>query len=160
MKINFRQVKKSDNRALVKVIKTVFEEHDAPKNGTVYSDPTTNNLYELFRAPRSVLWVAETHKKVVGCCGVYPIKGLYPNCAEIVKYYIYKEYRGIGIGKELMNKCIESASEMGYTQLYLESLAVFSVAVSYYEKLGFLRLDEPLGYSGHTTCDIWMLKKL
>jgi putative acetyltransferase len=49
---------------------------------------------------------------------------------------------------------------MGYKRLYLESLPEFSKAVSMYEKFGFERLDKPLGSSGHTTCNIWMLKEL
>ena len=50
-----RKIKQEDNDELKSIIKHVFEEHDAPREETVYSDPTTNDLYELFRADRSVL---------------------------------------------------------------------------------------------------------
>ncbi|MAC66171.1 MAG: GNAT family N-acetyltransferase, partial [Flavobacteriaceae bacterium] len=33
-------------------------------------------------------------------------------------------------------------------------------AVSWYKKLGFKSLDERLGNSGHSSCNIWMLKTL
>lgn len=158
--MSLRKVEKKDNAALAKMIRAVFEEHNAPKEGTVYSDPTTDHLYELFETPKSVLWIAEINGEVLGCCGIYPTKGLPENCVELVKFYLPKETRGKGIGKELMEHSITSAKEFGYTQLYLESLPHYSKAVNIYEKQGFVRLNQPLGDSGHGSCNIWMLKEL
>jgi putative acetyltransferase len=153
-----RKLKEEDNLPLAKMIRNVFEEHDAPKTGTVYSDPTTDNLFELFKKERSELWVAELDNEIVGCCGVYPTDGLESKCAELVKFYVYNNARGKGIGKALMEKSIESAKQLGYSELYLESLPQFAKAVSLYEMLGFKNLDHPMGSSGHTSCNIWMLK--
>jgi putative acetyltransferase len=156
-----RKLEKRDNEALAKMIREVFEEHDAPKEGTVYSDPTTDDLYELFSTPRSVLWVAENeHNELLGCSGVYPTEGLPDHCAELVKVYVSKPARGTGLGKILMEKSFESAVELGYSELYLESLSAFSKAVSIYEKLGFIRLEKPLIDSVHMSCNIWMLKNI
>lgn len=155
-----RKVNKGDNLHIAKVIRQVFVEHDAPQQGTVYSDPTTDSLFELFQAEKSLLWVAIIDNEIVGCCGIYPTLGLPKNCAELVKFYLTAKSRGKGIGKTLMEKSIESARKFGYSELYLESLPVFSKAVSIYEKQGFLKLEKPLGQSGHTSCNIWMLKKL
>lgn len=160
MKTIIRQILEKDNLSLAQMIRAVFEEHNAPREGTVFSDPTTDNLYRLFQTAKSVLWVAEVNGEIVGCCGVYPSNGLDENCVELVKFYLAKEARGKGIGKELMQKSIESAVESGYTQLYLESLPHFSKAVSIYEKQGFKKLTGPLGKSIHTSCNIWMLKDL
>jgi len=158
--MQIRKVNKDDNLFLAKMIRQVFDEHNAPKKGTVYSDPTTDNLFELFQVEKSLLWVAEIDKEIVGCCGIYPTIGLPKNCAELVKFYLSAKSRGKGIGKILMKKSVESARELGYSELYIESLPEFSNAVSIYEKQGFLKLDQRLGESGHTTCNIWMLKKL
>ena len=158
--MKIRQVKESDNPYLSKMIRKVFEEHNAPKDGTVYSDPTTDYLYESFQIERSVLWVAENNNKILGCCGVYPTNGLPKQCAELVKFYLPKESRGKGIGKILMEKSIDWAEKFGYSELYIESLPQFSKAVNMYEKQGFIQLRNPLGASGHTSCNIWMLKSL
>jgi len=155
-----RKIEKRDNAALAKLIREVFVEHDAPKEGTVYSDPTTDDLFELFKEPRSVLWVAESEGSLAGCSGVFPTEGLPENCAELVKVYLSAAARGTGTGRALMQKSISSAVELGYTQLYLESLSEFSKAVSIYEKLGFVRLDKPLLNSVHVTCNIWMVKDI
>ena len=158
--MQIRKVNKNDNFFIAKMIRKVFVEHNAPQKGTVYSDPTTDNLFELFQVKKSLLWVAEVDGEIVGCCGIYPTIGLPENCVELVKFYISAKSRGKGIGKILMGKSIESARDLGYSELYLESLPKFSNAISIYEKQGFLKLDQPLGKSGHITCNIWMLKKL
>ncbi|MBV9961618.1 MAG: GNAT family N-acetyltransferase [Parafilimonas sp.] len=159
-KVVIRKVIETDNAVLASLIRNVFEEYDAPKQNTVYSDPTTNDLFRLFQQSRSVLFVALFDDKICGCCGIYQTEGLPENCAELAKFYLLKEARGKGIGKQLMLQCFQFAKETGYTSLYIESLPQFSTAVSMYEKYGFTRIDQPLGNSGHISCNIWMLKKL
>jgi putative acetyltransferase len=160
MNVTFRQVEEKDNLALADLIRQVFEEHDAPQTGTIYSDPTTDNLYELFQTPGAILIVAEADDKIVGCCGIYPSDELPEDYAELVKFYLTKEARGKGIGRELLEKCIDLAEVYEYTHLYLESLPEYSKAVGMYEKEGFVKLNKPLGKFEHTSCSIWMLKKL
>ncbi len=158
--MKIRQVQESDNLGLAKMIRDVFEEYDAPKKGTVYSDMTTDALFELFQNKKSILYVAENSENILGCCGIFPTLGLPEHCAELVKFYLPKELRNKGIGKILLERCIAAAKQLGYSQLYIESLPHFSKAISMYEKQGFISLKNPLGESGHTSCNIWMLKEL
>lgn len=155
-----RKIVPTDNIALAKLIRNVFEEYQAPKTGTVYADSTTDHLYELFQRQDSILWVATSADQIMGCCGIYPTEGLPEHCTELVKFYLSPQSRGLGIGKSLMEASINSAKELGYTQIYLESLPAFSNAVNMYKKQGFVTLSQPLGNSGHSNCDIWMLKHL
>jgi len=158
--MKIRQVQESDNLGLAKMIRNVFEEYDAPKKGTVYSDTTTDALFELFQNKKSILYVAENSENILGCCGIFPTPGLPDHCAELVKFYLPKELRNKGIGKILLERCIAASKQLGYSQLYIESLPHFSKAISMYEKQGFISLKNPLGESGHTSCNIWMLKEL
>lgn len=155
-----RQIKPADNEDLAKMIREVFIEFDAPKTGTVYSDPTTDNLFELFKKDKSVLWVVEFEGKAMGCCGIYPTEGLEEYQVELVKYYVSSKIRGKGIGRKLIEKCIKSAKNFGYELMYIETVDHFSKAIGIYEKLDFKIIDKPLGNSGHNGCDIWLLKKL
>jgi putative acetyltransferase len=158
--ITLRKIEKEDNKQLATIIRTVFEEYDAAKPGTVYYDSTTDDLYSLFQTPRSVCWVAEVDGQIAGCAGIFPTPGLPDNCCEFVKFYLASFARGKGTGRKLMVQCLVSAKELGYTQVYIESLPEFNAAISLYEKLGFKSLNAPLGNSGHFGCNIWMLKKL
>ena len=155
-----RQVEEKDNLSLATIIRKVFEEHDAPRQGTVYSDPTTDNLFELFQTTKAILWVVEIDKQPVGCCGIYPTSGLENGCAELVKFYVSGELQSLGYGRLLMERCIESAKELGYKKIYLESMPQFAKAVGIYQKQGFRNLTHPLGNSGHSGCTIWMEREL
>ena len=158
--MEIRPIESRDNEALAKVIRTALAEFGANKPGTVYFDPTTDALFELFRTPGSYYYVATIDEKVVGGCGIFPTENLPDGTCELVKLYVAKEARGTGLGKQLMEKSMNWAKENGYTQVYLESMPELSKAVSIYEKVGFKSLDHPLGNSGHCGCDIWMLKAL
>jgi putative acetyltransferase len=158
--MQIRPIEPGDNVELAKVIRAALTEFGANKPGTVYFDPTTDALYELFRTPGSYYFVATIDHKVVGGCGIFPTDNLPEGTCELVKLYMAKEARGTGLGKQLMEKSMSWAKSHGYTQVYLESMPELTKAVSIYEKVGFKSLDGPLGNSGHCGCDIWMLKEL
>lgn len=160
MGIIFRLIEQKDNKEIAEVIRTVFREFNIQRPGTVYFDPTTDNLYGLFRTPGSEYWIAEENGIIIGGCGVYPTPGLAEGCAELVKFYLAASQRGKGTGRLLMEKTFESALKFGYKKLYLESLPELGRAISLYEKAGFRFIPGPLGNSGHFGCDIWMLKDL
>lgn len=158
--LQIRKVSAGDNVSLARMIREVFEEYNAPREGTVYTDPTTDDLFSLFKHPGAVLWVAVWHGKTVGCCGIYPTPGLDPAYAELVKFYLAAPARGRGIGQALLEQSVDSARNMSYSHLYIESMPEFSKALGIYEQLGFKPLPGPLGNSGHSGCTIWMLKEL
>jgi putative acetyltransferase len=158
--MQIRPIEPGDNQALAKVIRGALSEFGANKPGTVYFDPTTDALYELFRTPGSYYYVAIQDNQVVGGCGIFPTDNLPEGMCELVKLYVTKEARGTGLGKQLMEQSMSWAKANGYTQVYLESMPELAKAVSIYEKIGFKSLDGPLGDSGHCGCDIWMLKEI
>jgi putative acetyltransferase len=160
MAIIFRLIQESDNKEIAELIRTVFREFNIHRPGTVYFDPTTDNLFELFRTPGSEYWIAEENGVILGGCGVYPTPGLPAGCAELVKFYLSASQRGKGTSWKLMEKSFDSAKNNGYSQLYLESLPELSKAISLYEKAGFKFIEGPMGKSGHFGCNIWMLKEL
>ena len=161
MSVIIRNIKPEDNVELAQIIRAALVEFDVPKVGTVYSDPDTDRLYQLFNeAAASCYFVAEENGVIIGGCGVYPTPGLPNGYAELVKLYLTVATRGKGLGKLLMEKCCEEAVKLGYTHLYLESFPQLAKAVSIYEKAGFKKLDHALGNSGHFACNIWMVKEL
>jgi len=159
--IQIRPIELNDNLALAKVIRGALEEFGANKPGTVYFDPTTDALFQLFNAtPGAHYYVALKDNELVGGAGIFPTENLPKGTCELVKLYLHKDARGTGLGKQLLNKAMDWAKENGYTQVYLESMPELSKAVTIYENVGFKRIDHPLGNSGHCGCDIWMIKDL
>jgi putative acetyltransferase len=160
MSIIFRKLEKKDNKEIADLIRSVFREFGIARPGTVYFDPTTDDLFTLFSISGSEYWIAEENGAIIGGCGIYPTPGLPDGCGELQKLYLLSSYRGKGIGKALMAKSFESARKFGYKQIYLESLPELERAINLYEKAGFRNIPGPLGNSGHFGCNIWMLKDL
>ena len=155
-----RQVSRQDNKPLAAMIRAVFEEFKAVRAGTVYFDPTTDDLYALFTKPGSVCWVVEKDGEIIGSAGIFPTEGLPEKHCELVKFYIRSGFRNQGLGKILLQKCLDSAVSFGYEAVYLESLPEFSSAIHLYERNGFTPLKKAFGNSGHFGCTIWMVKDL
>ena len=122
MSIIYRRLEQKDNPVIASLIRTILEEFHIDRPGTAYTDPTTDDLFSLFTEPRSVYYVAQKEAKLVGGCGIFPTNGLPADCVELVKYYVFPEERGHGTGKKLMELCIESARQFGYTRIYQQDL--------------------------------------
>lgn len=149
------------NQAIATIIRTALKEFNANKPGTVYFDASTDALFELFAStPKSKYFIALLNNEVVGGAGIFPTEGLPADTCELVKMYLHQSVRGIGLGKKMIEHCVVSAKDLGFAKMYLETLPELNKAVKVYEALGFSYLQQPLGNSGHTGCDIWMLKKI
>ncbi|WP_121354357.1 GNAT family N-acetyltransferase [Flavisolibacter nicotianae] len=156
-----RTIRKDDNAALAAIIRKTLEEFGANRPGTVYYDPTTDALFELFQStPGSVYYVAERNGELLGGGGIFPSPGLPADTCELVKMYLLPQARGIGLGKKIIHACIDFAKDSGYKNIYIESMPELKQALKTYEKFGFHYLDKPLGETGHFGCDLWMLKPL
>ncbi|HEY2649615.1 MAG TPA: GNAT family N-acetyltransferase [Puia sp.] len=158
--ICIRTIRAGDNQTIASIIKTTLKEFGANKPGTVYFDPTTDHLFELFSAPDSAYFIAEVDGKIAGGSGVFPTPGLPPGCCELVKLYLLSEMRGQGLGLMLMEQCFQKATELGFTEMYLETMPELRTAIGLYEKAGFSFLPGPMGQSGHFGCDLWMIRHL
>jgi GNAT superfamily N-acetyltransferase len=77
---------------------------------------------------------------------------------ELAKMAVSPKARGKGIGFLLGKAIIDKATQLGATNIYLESNTVLRPAISLYEKLGFKKI------AGHHTpyerCNIQMELKL
>ncbi len=158
--ILIRDLRPEDNAAIARVIRDTLKEFGADRPGTVYFDPTTDDLYRLFQQPGSYYQVAVKGNSIVGGGGIYPSAGLPEGTCELVKMYLLPEARGLGLGKKMIEACLAEAARLGYRQVYLETMPELKKALKTYEKFGFQYLDGPLGDTGHFGCALWMLKKL
>lgn len=155
-----RTINRADNKALATIIRTSLEEFKANKPGTVYFDDTTDHLAAVFTVKGSIYFVAELDGEIIGGGGIYPTANLPEGTCELVKLYLSGKARGRGVGKLLMEQCLAAAKESGYTKIYLETMPELTIAIPFYEKFGFTHLQAAQGSSGHTGCDVWMIKNL
>lgn len=158
--MNIRPITAADNVAMAKILRASLEEFGLNIPGTAYFDESTDRLFESFQRERAAYFVAEEGGEILGGAGIYPSEGLPSDTVELVKMYMSAASRGKGIGKKLMLKCMELAKSEGYQKIYLETMPELSAAVAAYEKLGFKKLEGPLGNTGHYSCTIWMLHEM
>ncbi|KIC00292.1 acetyltransferase [Flavobacterium sp. KMS] len=155
-----RKITKEDNQAVAQLIRAVFDELNIPKVGTAYEDPYLDFMFEEYNKPKAVYYVVENNDKIVGCAGIAPLENEAPTICELQKMYFLPATRGLGIGSKMMEKCLESAKDFGFENCYIETMPFMHAAQKLYKKSGFEYLDAPMGCTGHTSCPVWMLKKL
>jgi putative acetyltransferase len=96
--------------------------------------------------------------EAVGCVALLPLPdGGY----ELGRMAVSETARGGGVGRALVEKCIQAATAAGAPRLYLEASSVLAPALSLYRAMGFKQL--PRGRPGappDARIDIWMERSL
>lgn len=165
MSIIIRPIEARDNPEVAELITGVLT-GEFGKSGPGYAcaDPELGYMYENYQQPGSQYFVVfdQTREKVMGSGGYARLKGspAEDQICELQKVYLYSELRGRGLGRQLVERCIEHATANGYRLMYLDSLPEMTAAIALYEKLGFIRLSKPLGNNGHHKCPIYMARPL
>lgn len=110
-------------------------------------------LKEKTESPNEIEIVAVVDGVVAGTAGIEAVgsKCKLKHRAEL-GIAILKEYWGLGLGKALMEACIECAKEAGYTQLELNAVAENERAVALYKKMGFVEYGRnPRGFNSRVS---------
>ena len=119
-----------------------------PEENTRDDEKQSNYLKETTESDREIELLAIVDGKVVGMAGFSAIGSKYKvrHRAEF-GITVSKDYWGQGIGKAIMNACIDCAKEAGYIQLELDVVADNTRAIELYKKLGFIEFGRnPKGF--------------
>ena len=93
-------------------------------------------------------WVADHAGSIAG--SVFLMKTGDPAVARLRLLYVEPSARGLGIGRELVNKCVDRARELGYRQITLWTNDILTSARHIYQTTGFQLVDEEEHHSfGH-----------
>lgn len=142
----------SDARALRDIMQRTHAETDYlrsyPDEQSADDEQEARSLAETERSDDEVELVAVVDGKIVGSAGVTAVgsrrKVAHRACFGIS---VLKEQWGMGIGRALMEACIDCARWAGYAQLELEVVADNERAVSLYRRAGFEEYGRnPRGY--------------
>lgn len=148
------------NAQICKIIKAVGEEFGAIGEGFGPSDPEVLAMSEYYTLESQSLYlVASVDGKIVGGCGIAPFNRSLDTC-ELKKLFLLPQGRGLGLGRQMSEQCLQFATQQGFQQCYLDTLSVMTSAITLYEKLGFSHLEKPMAGTEHNGCDVWMIKSL
>ncbi len=158
--IEIRPIRPSDDPRVTRIIRDVMTEFGATGPGYSFVDPEVEAMSQAYPGDGAHYFVAVEAGRLLGGAGVAPLEGGTPKQCELRKMYVVTEGRGKGIGKALLEACLEAATEFGYRTCYLETLDHMSQAQKLYESFGFERLEAALGQTGHTGCNRFYAKTL
>ena len=158
--MEIRKMQPEDNLQMAAIVRDVLMELGAPKIGTAYADPNLEKLYETYNTDRAVYYVLTNENKIVGGAGVSRLDNEAADICEFQKMYFLPEARGLGFARKILDICLQDAIDFGFTKCYIETMPYMEDAQRLYKNAGFYYLDNPMGNTGHTSCQVWMMKDL
>ncbi|MDF2679640.1 MAG: acetyltransferase [Brevibacillus sp.] len=96
-----------------------------------------------YGAPDGALLVAIVDGRTAGCIALRKIT---EGICEMKRLYVRDPYRGFRIGKSLIATIIETATELGYEYMRLDTLSTMTKAQELYGSVGFYDI-EPYVYN-------------
>lgn len=155
-----RRIRHADNAAVGGIIREVMTEFGAVGCEFSIADPEVDAMYQAYPAPGAAFYVVEVDGRVLGCGGMGPLAGGPSDVCELRKMYFLPELRGTGAGSRLLRRILAAARQAGYRRCYLETLGNMTAARRLYRNHGFEIMSTPLGDTGHSGCNTWMIRDL
>ena len=98
-------------------------------------------FYERYDPRCDRAWICEHDPGIVGSLFLMHREN---NTAQLRYFLLLPEYRGIGLGKRLMELCMDFVAAQGYEAVYLWTTHDLEAAAALYKRHGFvLTADQP-----------------
>lgn len=98
-----------------------------------------HEFYDSYDPYKDRVWLCEHRDRIIGSLFLMHRDG---NTAQLRYFLISPEYRGIGLGKHLMQEFMHAVVELGYDSAYLWTTHELTVATSLYKRYGFVLTRE------------------
>ena len=85
------------------------------------------------------IYVALVDDKVAGCIAFHKMANK-TDC-EIKRLFVREKFRGLHIGKLLLQHAIDEVKKLNYNAIYLDTLTTLKPACRMYESFGFEKID-------------------
>lgn len=95
------------------------------------------DLPNMYNTQDGGLFIAYQHAVPVGIAG---LRRFSETDAEVKRMFVKDEAKGMGIGKLLLQQCIESAKTLGYKSIKLDTAAFMHAAIKLYTDHGFVEI--------------------
>ena len=104
--------------------------------------------------PGGHIFMAHRDGVPVGCCALLPME---QDSFELAKMTVAEEYRGQGIGREILQYAVAQAKALGATRLFLGSNSRLANAIHLYESIGFRHVPpERLAPTHYARANVFM----
>jgi ribosomal protein S18 acetylase RimI-like enzyme len=95
-------------------------------------------FYQQYDAQKDCVWIAEHNDRIVG----FLLLMHRDKTAQLRYFIIEPEYRGVGLGKKMMDLYMEFMVQYGYTESFLWTTNELPTALALYRRYGFTLTEE------------------
>ncbi|WP_353931771.1 GNAT family N-acetyltransferase [Okeanomitos corallinicola TIOX110] len=131
-----RDWQQSDRQLAAAVISSVLSEYGLGWEAEG-ADRDVLEVEEYYLKTGGEFWVIEHQNNIVGTGAYYPIERG-DNAVEIRKMYILPKFRGLGLGKYLLQELETAIFKRGFKQIWIETASILKEAVQLYETNGYI----------------------
>jgi ribosomal protein S18 acetylase RimI-like enzyme len=115
------------------------EEYEYGVEFEMYVAKGLADFYNTYDDKLDRVWICELANKIIGFLLLAHREN---NAAQLRYFLILPGYRGIGLGKKLMELYMDFFHQCGYTSSYLWTTKELPAAASLYKKYGFTLTEE------------------
>ena len=127
--------------------------HVEAKDREVLEDPDGKII-----ARGGAIFMAMDAGRAVGCVALIPLDD---GGFEVAKMTVAEDQRGSGLGRRLLERCIDEGRARGAPRLYLETNSGLAPAITLYRDMGFSDLEPGRRPRvDYARCDVWMERPL
>jgi ribosomal protein S18 acetylase RimI-like enzyme len=98
-----------------------------------------HEFYKSYNQALDRVWICEHNSSMIGFLMLIHREN---NAAQLRYFYLEPEYRGIGLGKKMMDLYMDFLLKTGYSSCYLWTTHEQDAAASLYKKYGFQLTQE------------------
>jgi peptidyl-dipeptidase Dcp len=115
------------------------EEYDYGVSFEMYVALGMHEFYKKYNPELDNVWICEHEEKIIGFLLLMNREN---NAAQLRYFYLEPEYRGIGLGKKLMEHYMKFLKDKGYHSAYLWTTHEQQTAAALYKRHGFTLTEE------------------
>ena len=119
------------------IAKNLFREYAAHIRTDLCFQGFEKELQEIslqYGPPKGAIILCKKENEIIGCAGIRKIN---LETAELKRMYIKPIFHGKGWGKELLERSLYLAKELGYSKIRLDTLPFMKAAQTLYRQQGF-----------------------
>lgn len=129
----------------VEAIRTLFLEYQASLGIDLCFQGFEEELSRLpgdYVAPSGGLFLADVDGQAAGCCAFRPlITSDHLDACEMKRLFVRPGFRGLGLGRQLVDAIVLAAQQAGYTTMLLDTLSDMEAARALYQEVGFVETE-------------------
>lgn len=112
------------------------------------------NLPGRYAPPAGNLYLVLWEQRPAGCAAFY---GMSEEICEMKRVFVLPEFHGKGIGRQLVERLIQDATQTGYRFMRLDSFRWLESAYGIYRKFGFYEIAP---YNQYPHPDVYYMEKI